>query len=265
MIDRRRFLTAGACLGFGLSRNGLLRGSTPADSGPAPQKRSVHCPQPVFSQHTPALGNSEPLPPHRVAILRTAGDAEKAGQAYRWVSPEHRGLVDEIIGWTAPIRRACQSTDKIGLIVRIMEILAAHYQVPNHLKPWAKTMAAQEALAESQAMDHVAMPPCFQQTGLVRTDNPVADWWLFLVPNGYAAWQSHRNPDAEPLHLMVVQVVADPASSPSHFDVLVRARLRFRMHVHGAEWIGVSRMNEANAAHVVGRLITKASRISWEE
>jgi hypothetical protein len=265
MIDRRRFLMASAGLGFGLSRNGQWPGSTPADSGTALQKRSVHSPQPVFSQYTPAFGNSEPLPPHRVAILRAPGDAAKAGRAYRWVSPEHRGLVDEIIGWTAPIRRSCQSTDKIGLIVRIMEILAAHYQVPNYLERWAKTMAAQEALAESQAMDHVAMPRCFQQTGLVGTDNPVADWWLFLVPDGYAAWQSNRNPDTEPLHLMLVQVVADPESSPSYFDVLVRARLRFRMHVHGAKWIRVSRMNEANAAHVVGRLIAKASRISWEE
>ena len=154
---------------------------------------------------------------------------------------------------------------KIGLIVRIMEVLTGHYQVPEYLEPWAKTMVAQEELAESLVMNHVALPPCFQQAGLVRTENPVADWWLLLFPDGYAGWQANGNFGVEPLHVMLVQVDANPAYGQHYSNGLIRSRLCFRMHVKGAEWIGVSRMNKPEAARIVSRLITRAGCFPEEE
>jgi len=169
-------------------------------------------------------------------------------------------MVDDINRWTAPIRRPCQAPDKIGLIVRIMETLAAYYEVEDYLETWAKTMAAREALADSSVRDHVAMPSGFQQTGLVRTDSAQADWWLFMFPEGYATWESSADQDADPLHLMLFKVLANPKANGPPSDVIVRSRLLFEMAVRQTNWIEVSKSSEADAARLFGGMIVRANR-----
>ncbi|MGH7136138.1 MAG: hypothetical protein ACREHD_10385 [Pirellulales bacterium] len=141
-----------------------------------------------------------PIRPDRTLVLRTT---------------EH-GFVD------ADLLRLCQQVgerliptfkercgyvcapEKLGLLVRAMDTVARHYQIPDTREAWSYGLAARESLGSTGFGKGMGLLHQFQGPGPehVATDCDFVDWWLFLIPEG-ADFDSF---DEKPVYTLVGHV-----------------------------------------------------------
>ena len=233
MFDRRMLLKTGLGIGLG----GTLFGTTVADNK-APQ-------------HAPVRGAPERVAPGSASLLGdnlfdqkwARADLEKLGIPRSWWQV-HQGLFPfaperAVVISTRPCAWSVQSLkerllkrgfgkgeyfseEKLDYAIWGMQLLAKYYGVPEYFEDWATRLAAREDLGVAMGLHcHWGLVHQFQQRGdqqPVSTQNGLADWWLFLVPNGVG----FQSLDGLPTHVLFgcVDIDGSPGRELSCFCLM---------------------------------------------
>ncbi len=142
-----------------------------------------------------------------------------------------------------------RSSAKIDLIVRAVDALARYYDRADLFEPWLRQVMRREELASTGIGRHVAILD-YRLGVPLPVDEPPADWWLFLVPDG-CDWQAL---DDLPVHVVFNVALADPSRRGTFLRELEHLARGLR-RLPGAAWRDFSRLPPLDAARCFNSLI----------
>lgn len=94
------------------------------------------------------------------------------------------------------------SRDKADVMIRITDTLARHYALSGAFDSWLVSLARREHLGSTGVGGGVALLD-FRLAPAPEIDDPSADWWLFVAPDG-AEWQAV---DGLPVRVLLLSIL----------------------------------------------------------
>lgn len=119
------------------------------------------------------------------------------------------------------------SRDKADVMIRIIDALVRHYALPGAFDSWLLSLARREHLGSTGVGGGVALLD-FRMAPLPEIDDPLADWWLFLNPDGIE-WQAI---DGRPVQLLLLSIfrlinpIREPRQRPLEVELQTRVLRR---------------------------------------
>jgi hypothetical protein len=114
-------------------------------------------------------------------------------------TPVERPVIAALSARRPAFRGDMLAPAKRAAVVRLMNVITAHYRLWERFESWAGTLHRREALGSTGVGRGFALLHQFQTPGPASVDSPPVDWWLLLFPDGLD-WDAL---DAAPVYAML--------------------------------------------------------------
>jgi hypothetical protein len=139
-----------------------------------------------------------PVSPERVRVFRRSMLGDPLADLST-PTPTEKPVIAALAARRPAFRGDALAPAKRAVVVRLMNVVTAHYRLWDRFETWAGTLHRREALGSTGIGRGFALLHQFQTPGPASVDSPPVDWWLLLFPDG-VEWDAL---DAAPVYAML--------------------------------------------------------------